>query len=416
MKFLLIQIKESFWFAINALVVNRLRTFLSLIGITIGIFAIIFVFTVIDSLKNNIKNSIESLGNNVVYIQKWPWEFSNEYKWWKYMNRPLPTIKEYEEIKNRSNKIDAASFVAFTNKNVDYKGNFIENVTVISASYDYDKIRSFEIEKGRYFSFFESNNGSAKAIIGSKVALQLFKNINPIGKQIKILGKKISVLGVFKNEGASLFDEGLDNSVLLPVNFSRNIFDLRDEQLNPTIMVRAKQNVGITELSDNLSELLRGIRRLRPLDDNNFALNKTSLITQGFDDLFNIVDLAGLLIGGLAIIVGGFGIANIMFVSVKERTKIIGIQKSLGAKNYFILIQFLSESVMLSLIGGLIGLLLVYIATILGSRFVEMEFSMNFYNIFSGILISVVIGIISGIAPALSASKLNPVDAINSNF
>jgi len=416
MKFLLIQIKESFWFAINALVVNRLRTFLSLIGITIGIFAIIFVFTVIDSLKNNIKNSIESLGNNVVYIQKWPWEFSNEYKWWKYMNRPLPTIKEYEEIKNRSNKIDAASFVAFTNKNVEYKGNFIENVTVISASYDYDKIRSFEIEKGRYFSFFESNNGSAKAIIGSKVALQLFKNINPIGKQIKILGKKISVLGVFKNEGASLFDEGLDNSVLLPVNFSRNIFDLRDEQLNPTIMVRAKQNVGITELSDNLSELLRGIRRLRPLDDNNFALNKTSLITQGFDDLFNIVDLAGLLIGGLAIIVGGFGIANIMFVSVKERTKIIGIQKSLGAKNYFILIQFLSESVMLSLIGGLIGLLLVYIATILGSRFVEMEFSMNFYNIFSGILISVVIGIISGIAPALSASKLNPVDAINSNF
>jgi len=409
-------LKESLLSAISALVVNKMRTFLSLIGITIGIFAIISVFTVINSMKSSIKNSIESLGNNVVYVQKWPWKFSNDYQWWKYLNRPVPSVKESEEIKLRSTKAETVVFVVSSYKTVEYRNNSTDNVAIISATYDYAQIRSFEIEKGRYFSFFESNNGSAKAIIGNTVAKSLFKDINPIGRYIKIMGRKINVLGVFKKEGTSIFDESMDNSILLPVNYSRNIFDIRDEQMNPVIMVRAKNNIDIVELSDDLREILRGIRRLRPVEDDNFALNKASLITQGFEDVFRIVDFAGLLIGGLAILVGGFGIANIMFVSVKERTKLIGIQKSLGAKNYFILVQFLTESVMLSLIGGVIGLLLVYAGTVLATRMVDMDFSMSVTNVISGVLISVIIGIISGIAPALSASKLNPVDAMNSNF
>ena len=191
---------------------------------------------------------------------------------------------------------------------------------------------------------------------------------------------------------------------------------MRDEGMNPLIIVKAAKHVELDELRDELKGILRSIRRLRPIEDDDFALNQASLITQGFESVFQIVDLAGLLIGGLAILVGGFGIANIMFVSVKERTKLIGIEKALGAKNYFILVQFLTESVMLSLMGGLIGLLLVYIGTVLGSRAVDMDFAMSFGNVFSGVLISVVIGIFSGLAPALSASKLNPVDAINSNF
>ncbi|PIP54016.1 MAG: ABC transporter [Bacteroidetes bacterium CG23_combo_of_CG06-09_8_20_14_all_32_9] len=409
-------IKESFLSAVSALVVNKMRTFLSLLGITIGIFTIISVFTVIDSMKSSIRSSIESLGNNVIYIQKWPWEFSSDYQWWKYLNRPVPTLKETQEIQSRSTKAETVAFVVSSSKTIEYRSNSIDNVSVISATQDYDKIRSFEIEKGRYFSFFESNNGSAKAIIGSTVAKSLFKNINPVGREIKIMGGKINVLGVFKKEGNSVFDESLDNAVLIPVSYARNIFNIRDEEMNPVIMVRAARNVDIAELTDDLRNILRAIRRLRPVEEDDFALNQASLITQGFEQVFQIVDLAGLLIGGLAIFVGGFGIANIMFVSVKERTKLIGIQKSLGAKNHFILVQFLSESVLLSLIGGIIGLLLVYIGTVMGTRMADMKFSMSFGNILSGILISVVIGIASGLAPALSASKLNPVDAINSNF
>ncbi|MBI5538869.1 MAG: ABC transporter permease [Bacteroidia bacterium] len=409
-------LKESFLSAISSLVVNRMRTFLSLLGITIGIFAIISVFTVIDSMKKSITDSIASLGNNVVYVDKWPWEFGSDYPWWKYLNRPVPSAKEAEELKQRSKKSEAIAFMATSNKTLEYRSNSAENVTIISATEDYDKIRSFEIEKGRYFSYFESNNGSAKAIIGSTVAKLLFKEMNPLGKEIKLLGRKITVLGVFKKEGSGVFDASLDNAIILPLNYGRNIFDLKDEGMNPIIMVKAAKNIELVELKDELRGIMRSIRRLRPVEEDDFALNQASLITQGFESVFQIVDLAGLLIGGLAILVGGFGIANIMFVSVKERTKIIGIQKALGAKNYFILFQFITESVMLSLIGGLVGLLLVYIGTVLGSRAVDMNFAMSFGNVFSGVLISVVIGIISGLAPAISASRLNPVDAINSNF
>lgn len=409
-------LKESFIAAISALVVNKMRTFLSLLGITIGIFAIISVFTVIDSMKTSIRTSIESLGDNVIYIQKWPWEFGSDYPWWKYLKRPEASIKEAEIIQSRSRKSEAVAFVVSTSKSVEYKNNSADNVTVISASYDYDKIRSFEIEKGRYFSYFESNNGSAKAIIGSTLANVLFKDLNPIGRNIKIMGRKVTVLGVFKKEGTSIFNESFDNALLLPVNYARNIFDIRDEMMQPVIMVRAVKGVEITELTDDLRNIMRAQRRLRPKEEDDFALNKASLITQGFEEVFQIIDLAGLLIGGLAILVGGFGIANIMFVSVKERTKLIGIQKSLGAKKYFILFQFLSESVMLSLAGGIVGLLLVYIGTVVGGRMVDMDFSMSVGNVLSGVLISVFIGIVSGFAPALSAAKLNPVEAINSNF
>lgn len=409
-------LKESFIEARLSLAVNKLRTFLSLLGITIGIFAIISVFTVIDSMESSVRNSIASLGDNVVYIQKWPWEFGSDYPWWKYLNRPVPSLKEAETIRDRSVKAESTALVVSTTKTVEYGNNSLDNVVIICSSHEYANIRAFEIEKGRYFSSFDSKNGSPLAIIGNSVAKSLFKDVNPVERFIKLNGIKIQVLGVFKKEGAGVIDVSLDNCVLLPVNYARNIFDIKDEMMNPVIMARAKKGVDINELNDELKNIMRAVRRLRPTEDDDFALNRASLITQGMNEIFSVIDLAGLLIGGLAIIVGGFGIANIMFVSVKERTKLIGIQKSLGAKNYFILVQFLSESVMLSLVGGIIGLILVYLLTYFGSRYVDMEFTMAFSNVLSGILISVFIGIASGFAPALTAAKLNPVDAINSTF
>jgi putative ABC transport system permease protein len=409
---------ESLVFAYKSLVVNKLRTFLSLIGITIGIFAIISVFTVIDTLERSIKNSIASLGDNVVYVQKWPWEFGPEYAWWKYLNRPVPNLKEQEVIKRKSKLADAVSFTITTSQDVSYHKSSADNVIVWATNYEFDKIRSFEIEKGRYFSTFEAYSGNPKAIIGSDLAKGLFDDENPIGKQIKISGFKLLVIGVFKKEGTDMFNNSMDNAVLVPVNYVRNIVDIRSEMLNPMIMVKTKDDVDIQALIDELRGIMRATRRLKPLEEDDFALNRASLITQGFEQVFSIVDIAGIIIGGFSILVGGFGIANIMFVSVKERTKQIGIQKALGSKNYFILLQFLFESVMLCMIGGIIGLVLVYSGTKIANSIIEidMEFSMSLGNIITGLLISISIGIISGWRPAKTASKLNPVDAINSTF
>ncbi len=408
-------IRESLFFAIRSLTTNRVRSFLSLAGITIGIFAIISVLTVVDSLERKIRDSIESLGSNVIYIQKWPWEFGSDYPWWKYMQRPETTLPEFEEIKRRSEKASAVSFMISTNKPVQYEGFSTENASIIMASHEYENIRSFEITNGRYFSPLESMKGSSRAIIGSEIAKTLFGKLNPIGKIIKVSGYKLIVTGVFKKEGTNMLDNSTDNAVLIPVNFARNIIDVRSEMLDPMIMVCTKNGVNIEELIDELQIIMRSVRRLKPIEEDNFSLNRASLISKGFDSVFSVLNIAGFIIGGFSILVGGFGIANIMFVSVKERTKIIGIQKALGAKRYFILLQFLYESIILSLIGGIVGIALIYVGTIIANYLTDFNIALSPSNIITGISISVVIGIISGYAPAYSAAKLDPVKAISSN-
>jgi len=412
---LIFLIKESFLYAINSLIVNKLRTFLSLLGITIGIFAIISVFTVIDSLENSIRTSIASLGDNVIYVQKWPWSFGKDYPWWKYMQRPVPTLKESIEIREKSKIAKANTFMVFVQKSIQYSDNEVQDVQIMAAEHSYQDIKSFEILEGRYFSTYESNSGKSIAIIGYDIANQLFEQENPIGKTIKIEGKKITVVGVFNKEGKSLFDNSLDKQVLVPINYMRNIVNLRSDNLGPLIMVEPKPGHTADELKDELAGIMRALRRLKPIEEEDFALNQASLISKGFDSIFIIVDITGIIIGGFSILVGGFGIANIMFVSVKEQTRLIGIQKALGAKRYFILLQFLFEAIILSLIGGIIGLLLVYIGTIVLGKISEMGFYMSTSNIISGVLLSVTIGIISGIIPALQASKLDPVTAMASS-
>ena len=405
---------ESLYFATNALVVNKLRTLLSLLGVTIGIFAIISVFTVIDSMEYKIKTSIESLGDNTVYIQKWPWAFGVDYPWWQYLKRPVPKLKELDKILEKSTTIEAGTFMISTMQTVQYRNNSTENSVIIAATHDYNKIRSFELTSGRYFSDFESKSGRNKAIIGSEIAKNLFENIDPIDKEIKVAGKKLIVVGIFKKEGENIMNNSNDNAILIPINYARNIVDIQNENLNPMIMIKAKSNVSMNEMINELQGVMRSIHKIKPSEDDDFALNRSSLLTKGFNDLFSIIDIAGLIIGGFSILVGGFGIANIMFVSVRERTNIIGIQKALGAKNNFILLQFLYESMILCLIGGSIGLFLIFIGLQIANNQLDMDMFLSTKNIVTGLLISIIVGLISGIAPALSASRLNPVDAINS--
>lgn len=407
--------RESYLFAFQAIIVNKLRTMLTLLGITIGIFSIISVFTVFDSMENKIKTSINALGDNVLFIQKWPWAFGSDYPWWKYMNRPLPKISELAEIEKRSDAFHAATFYAATQKTVKYKSNSISNALILAVSKDYDKVMSLDIELGRYFAVNESVGGRSVAIIGRDIADNLFGNIDPIGKEITVFGRKLTVIGVFKKEGEDTFGQSADKQVMLPVLFARNVLDLESEQNDPSIIVRAKENVSNQELKDELIGIMRGVRKLKPAAEDNFAINEMSMITKGFEGIFSTISVIGWIIGAFSLIVGGFGIANIMFVSVKERTNQIGIQKSLGAKNYFILFQFLFEAIFLSLIGGALGLLIIFIGTLIVTYGLDFELTLTFSNIFLGLGVSFIIGLISGFIPAFSASRLNPVDAIRSN-
>lgn len=407
--------KESILFALTALTVNKLRTFLSLLGITIGIFAIITVFTVVDSLEQNLRKSVQSLGDDVVFIDKWPWNFEGNYPWWKYMNRPLPEYKELDDIIQKCNGAQAAAFLINSRITIKHKNSSIENVTIVCASHQYDQVKNFEIADGRYFTDIESSSGRPVAIIGSVLAEALFPNQSPLGQTIKINGAKAIVVGVFKKEGESILGGSPDTQVLVPVNYARSLIDIRNEDLEPQIMVKAKPGIGNEELIAELTGLMRSIHKLKPMVEDDFALNQTSLISQQFDSMFNVVGIAGWIIGGFSILVGGFGIANIMFVSVKERTNIIGIQKSLGAKNYFILSQFLFEAVFLSLIGGMIGLIVVFIITLLAGDSFGMEIALSRSNIILGFTISILIGVVSGFVPAYSASQLDPVEAIRAN-
>ena len=408
-------LRESFHFALNALRVNRLRTVLSLLGITIGIFAIIFVFTLVDSLEKNLRDGIKSLGDNVVYVQKWPWTFGPDYPWWKYMNRPVPNVSEMEDLKAKSEKAEAMAFLVSARSNVKAGSSNVENADIVIVSHDYNQVQMVEVSQGRYFVDSESASGRNVCLIGDNIRLALFPNVDPLGQTVRIRGSKMKVIGVMKRKGESLLGNNVDNQVLVPINYARNIIDMRSDNFDPFIMVKAKQGVTNEELIDELTGHMRSIRKLKPLADEDFSLNQTSLISKQFDSIFGVVGTGGWFIGAFAILVGGFGIANIMFVSVKERTSQIGIQKSLGAKNAFILAQFLFESVLLCLMGGAVGLILVYFLAMLGSNIMEMDIFLSVSNVVLGLTISAIIGIVSGFVPAYSASQLDPVEAIRAN-
>jgi putative ABC transport system permease protein len=408
---------ESMKFSIHAVVVNKLRTFLSLLGITIGIFAIISVFTLIDSLEYNIRNNISSLGDNVLYVQKWSWDFQKGYKWWDYMKRPVPKYEEYEELKKRSSTAEAVSFYVASQFTVKYRNNSANNVLVWAQTQEFIEIRPFELESGRFFTPGESHAGRNVAVMGSVLASKLFQGQDPIGKEFKISGRKLTVIGIPRKEGNNIFGGGsLDNLILVPVNFARNLIDLNSDYHEPTIMIKAKPGISVTQLMDDTRGILRSVRRIKPAQEDNFSLNRASIINKNLDAVFAVINIVGWIVGIFSIIVGGFGIANIMFVSVKERTNIIGIQKALGAKNYFILIQFLFEAILLALVGGIVGLIIVFVGALYVRSFTDFHVFLSMGNILTGLTISAVIGVVSGFLPARQAARLNPVEAISSSF
>ncbi|GAB4038712.1 ABC transporter permease [Spirosoma gilvum] len=405
------QIFESFRFSWQALRSNLLRTTLSLLGVTVGIFAIIAVFTLVDSLERNIKDSLSFIGDKVVYVQKWPWIFGGEFQWWKYFQRPVPTYSEYRFLSDRLESAEAVVAMDFKGR-VTIKHNNNSMASLIQGTtLDYNKISEVPIEQGRYFTQQEIDVARNVAIIGADVAENLFPGQDPVGKSFKLSGHNFTVIGVQRKKGESILNVGgnPDIKCLIPFGAFAKMF----HSVQPDIDIAIKgydTDEGLVELESEIRGLLRTRRGLRPLQEDNFAINRPEAAAQAISGIFSVLTIAGWVIGGFSILIGGFGIANIMFVSVKERTNIIGIQKSLGAKNYFILCQFLFEAVLLSLVGGLAGIFLVYLLSFMNLGSLDLQLTPG--NITLGLGVSSVIGILSGIIPAFSAARMDPVIAI----
>jgi len=367
-------------------------------------------------MESSIRDNINSLGNDVLFVQKWPWAMGSDYPWWKYMNRPEASLTDLKEIQRRSQTSQASTYMAGANGTIKYREKSIKNANVIMVSDDYDKVMPMEIAEGRFISPVEFNSGKPVVVIGSLIVANLLGTTDEaaIGKKIKIFGLNVEVIGVMKKEGDNIFGNSSDDQLIVPVNFARNHMDMKE--LQGAIIVKANQGVSLDEMRDEMTGIMRAVRKLKPKAEDNFAINQTDIISKGFDQLFGVIAMVGWVIGGFSLLVGGFGIANIMFVSVKERTRIIGIQKSLGAKKFFIMFQFLFEAIFLSLMGGILGLIIVFIISFTISQVFDMDLVLTRNNILLGIFVSAFIGFISGLIPAWNASKLDPVEAMRSTF
>lgn len=408
-------ISESVAQAFHELTANKLRSFLSLLGISIGIFCIIGVTAAVDSLEDNVRGSFDKLGEDVVYVQKFMWGDPGP-NWRKYLRRPNILYEDYEVLKERIPSAQLVSYnVGIGNRTLKYRSSNVEGVGLVGITQEFAEMFSLQYDKGRFFSLSEYHSGANRVILGYKVAEELFGSVDPIGKPIKVGGHKLVVIGVLEEEGENLVNVfNFDNAAIISYELARKIANLRPNNPfgNSSVNLKAAENVSVQQLKDDVTWVLRAHRRLKPKEEDNFSLNTLSIISNLLGSFFGVLNTLGFIIGGFAIFVGIFSVANIMFVSVKERTNIIGVKKALGAKRFIILLEFLIEAIILCLIGGLIGLLIVFVVVRVLSGVIDFELFLSTGNIVMGISISVFVGVLSGIIPAMQASGLDPVVAM----
>ena len=406
-------LSSSFRLTMQELMVNKLRTALSLIGISFGIFCIIGVLATVNSLEMNIQNEIKGLGTNTIYIDKWEYKGGADYPFWKYVNRPLPKYEELAFIKQRSQLASHMAYNVNNIGNVEYNNNVLQGVTFYGITEEQNLIQPIIIEYGRYISSSEFVAGSSVVIIGYDNAEKLFiKAELAVGKEVILNGKKAKVIGVIKKEGKSFIGWNYDQCIMIPYRFIRNIFD--EKRSNAFIIAMGKEGISSVAFKDELEGVMRSVRKLSPKTGDNFSLNDVSGFSDQVSSVFVSINIGGWAIGLLSLIVGAFGIANIMFVTVKERTAMIGLKKAIGAKRRSILLEFLFEAAIICIMGGLIGLVLVYILTVVLSNVFSFPVYISAGILTLAISMCIIIGILAGIIPASIAARLDPVVAIRS--
>ena len=403
---------NSFKMAIGELKANKLRTFLSLFGITIGIFCIIGVLATIDSLQSKIKSDLSSFGNNSVYIDKWDYSGGPEYPWWKFVKRPSMKIEEMDFVKKKSTLASNMAFVMQTQESFSYEDNVLKGVNIYGITPEYKKIQSFDIGYGRFLSESDFTRGVPYVVIGYKVAEELYgKADKGVGKTITYNGRKLLVIGVIEKQGSAIINGyDYDKSTIVTHNYLASVYN--PDNLSPVIMVQPKTGITSKALQEELTGIMRQIRKLSPTQDDNFTCNDVAQFKDQVESVFGAVNKGGWAIAGLSLIVGAFGVANIMFVTVRERTSQIGLKKAIGAKSSSILYEFLLESAFLCIIGGLVGLLLVWLLTLALSTVLPFAITIAPSIIFLAFSICIILGVVSGIIPASIAAKMNPVEAI----
>ena len=419
MKLFFRTILESFRLAFNELRGNKLRSFLSLLGITIGIFCIIAVQSAVDSLEGSILDLFGGISKEILMIDIFPWDEDPNMNYWKYFKRPSPSENDYVELTERLDLADEVAFLIGMEGQILKNGSrSLEGASTIGTTLNFPEIQYMKLGKGRYFSQQEYESGATKVIIGAEIEKELCPNQESIGKDLKLFGQKFQIIGVLEEEGENPFNvQQMDIVTWMSYNTMKRFVNIKGKSrmtAGTIIYVKPKQDVALSDLRDEMTGVLRAIRRLKPMEEDNFSINSISQLTNIIEGFFGQVKLGGFIIGIFAIIVGLISVANIMFVSVKERTNIIGIKKALGAKQYIILSEFLIESVFLCLLGGLLGILMVYAVATGISAVIPFNISLSMKNIIVGVTSSVVIGVIAGMLPALQASKLDPVEAIRS--
>ncbi|TDE31193.1 MULTISPECIES: ABC transporter permease [Flavobacterium] len=411
-------LKESFGFAMNALRNNKLRTLLSLLGVTIGIFSIIAVLAAVDSLDRKIKKDIGSLDNSTVFFFKYcfgPTDVPD----WKVEQFPDVTYEEYKFLKNNLTDVESVCFQLYAGREtIKYESKTVSSIAVIPCTYEFSDIEKLDFKEGRFFSEQESNSGSNNVVIGHEIVESLFEGVSPLGKEVRLYGQRFKVVGTLKKVGDRMvsFGSNPDHTIYPTVNRIRGLFGDNNQSFTPIVIIKPSKGIDVENLKAQISYKIRNFRGVKSGDIDNFFINFLKGATDMIDETIGFMNMVGWIIAGFSLLVGGFGIANIMFVSVKERTHLIGIQKSLGAKNRFILFQFLFEAIILCLIGGIIGLLMVWIIALILTNVLDFEFVLSAGNITLGTGLAVIIGLISGILPAISASKLDPVEAIRTGM
>ncbi|HAY33135.1 MAG TPA: ABC transporter permease [Ignavibacteria bacterium] len=403
---LFIEIKENLIISYKAITANKLRSFLATLGIVIGITSVTLMQTVIEGINRAFEKSISAVGADVLYVQKFEW-FGKE-DWSFYRNRKDITMNQYDYLERNIQTAASVCPSAGTNKTLKYRDFVLENVFVLGTTAAYQETFGANMEEGRFFTQKESDGGYPVCIIGMDIRKAFFENADPIGKTIKIGTYSFRIIGVVEKQGSLLGLVSLDNRVIIPID---RFFNLFGNKRSLSINIKAADINDLGETKEEVISIMRKARKVQYGDRDDFGVNQQEAFKSTYESLTSLIKIIGSLITSLSLIVGSVGIANIMFVSVKERTKEIGIRKAIGAKKRTILLQFLIESVSICLLGGLIGLMISVPISLLINAFV-LPTAMPLWVILLGLFVSVIFGVLAGIFPAYNAAKMNAVDSL----